>query len=98
MKIVHMVCWGLFLTGCCGGGGSEHVVDRTARDHEIQRDVRVRLSREPKLSRIWPECREGIVMLTGRADSRPDAGEAVRLAKEVDGVRGVVDRVEVAGP
>ena len=66
-------------------------------DQEIRRDVERELSWEPSIDdrRIGVAVLDGIVTLSGEVSSYAEKWKAERVAERVEGVRGVVNEVEV---
>lgn len=97
----------LLLSGCTAmllggnGGGQQAGRERTAA--EIRSDsgttaaVRERLGADPTLSRyrLGVETREGHVTLTGTVDTYAARSRAAALARQVDGVASVNNRIRV---
>lgn len=83
----------------------ENVADRTDRatdtaavsDTAITTKVKAGLFKEPELKAldIKVETEKGVVMLSGFVDSKAEADRAVRLAKEVEGVKDVKSAIKV---
>lgn len=55
-------------------------------------------SDEAKARRVEVEVRDGVVQLSGFAETRAEADAAVRAARGVAGVRSVTDSIQVRAP
>jgi len=95
----------LLVTGCAsavlaggGKGGESEVHYPGAVDARITRDVNRRLVDDPELVATEVEVLtlDGIVTLGGAVPNRTAAERAERLARSVDGVREVRNRLRVA--
>ena len=69
------------------------VVDRLVTDELIKAQLAAELARQPGTSRISAASELGRVVLAGEADSEDDTMRAIRIARAVNGVRGVVDEI-----
>ena len=93
------------LSACAGPGyrdpGDSGHVEASIGDRNVASRVRVALSEDPATApydAIRVTCRDGVVSLEGEVD-RPDVRErVVRVARGVEGVRGVEDRISVRSP
>ena len=67
-------------------------------DAALTAAVKTKLLADPKVSglKIDVDSKEGVVTLTGTVKSQAEKDEAVRLARETDSVRNVVDQLAVA--
>lgn len=89
------------LTGCAGSsrGGPEQTgyEEKGFDDSILSAQVRAALDAEPRLraSFIEVDASQGIVRLSGFADSRQEAEQAVQTARRVLGVMAVRDRLVV---
>lgn len=74
-------------------------VRRAAADAAVTAAVKAKLVADPevKASRIDVDTVDGVVTLSGRVDTAAERAAAVRVAKGTDGVRRVVDALQV-GP
>lgn len=74
--------------------------DSATRDAAVTTAVKARLIANPDTSalRIDVDTDDGVVTLSGTVRSREEKDEAVRVAKETDGVTRVVDRLEIGSP
>jgi hyperosmotically inducible protein len=70
-----------------------------AHDARIEGQVKARLAadRNANLTRLGVRSRDGTVRLTGTVQTPDEKAEAARITREVRGVQGVVNDVEV-GP
>jgi osmotically-inducible protein OsmY len=80
--------------------GSERVAANTGAavsDTAITTKVKAGLFKEPELKAldIHVETEKGVVMLSGFVDSKASAERAVRLAKDVEGVKSVKSAIKV---
>jgi Flp pilus assembly secretin CpaC len=66
------------------------------QDEAITQNVRSQLSREVPLADIGVSTAQGKVQLTGTVDDSEQARRAVKGALAIDGVRGVVNDLDVA--
>jgi hypothetical protein len=80
--------------------GRPEVVEDGARDERIASEVRSRLERHEMVdaSRITVQVTNGEVMLIGAADNRFMRQRAEDLAREVAGVRDVVNKIGIQPP
>jgi osmotically-inducible protein OsmY len=78
------------LHGCAGRGDPSH-------DARIEGQVKARLAAQTSanLTRLGVVSREATVRLTGSVASGDEKAQAERIARDVPGVRGVVNDVEV---
>ena len=65
-------------------------------DQRLAEAVKARLAAEPGLTRVGITTRDGVVYLTGVADSTERAARAFQLANQVPGVRQVVNQMQIA--
>jgi osmotically-inducible protein OsmY len=89
----------LFVALCgCAGSSSQESTGETVADSAITAKVKAALAADPHVRApelINVRTLGGTVHLTGTADSRLEADTAVRIAREVDGVRRVQDDIVV---
>jgi hypothetical protein len=80
--------------------GRPRVVEDGARDERIASEVRSRLERHEMVdaSRITVHVTNGEVMLMGAADNRFIRQRAEDLAREVEGVSGVMNKIGIQPP
>jgi hyperosmotically inducible periplasmic protein len=73
-------------------------IGEQADDHLIASKVKAKLAADPEINpfNIDVDSVEGRVTLTGRVDDSETRHEAVKLARETAGVRGVTDRIRVS--
>lgn len=84
--------------GGCAGSTRQETPEEPVSDSVITAQVTSALAADARLrapSLIRVETSNGIVMLTGFADSRLEADEAVAVARSVRGVKGVRDDIIV---
>ncbi len=84
----------------CASSTSREVTEEHVADSAITAQIIAALSADMQLrapSLIKVETANGIVLLTGFADSRPGADEAVAIARSVRGVKDVRDDIAVRG-
>ncbi len=69
-------------------------------DSQLQKDVMKEIEWEPRVdhARVGVAVKEGIITLSGQVPSYGERYEAVKAAKRVYGVKGVVDQLEVKLP
>jgi osmotically-inducible protein OsmY len=85
------------LCGCAGSSSQESTGESVA-DSAISGKVKAALAADPHVRApelINVQTLRGVVHLTGTADSRLEKDQAVAIAREVDGVRGVKDDIIV---
>jgi len=72
-------------------------IGEQADDHLIASKVKAKFVGDPEINpfNIDVDSVEGVVTLTGRVDDGATRDEAVKLARETDGVRDVIDRIRV---
>ena len=72
-------------------------IGEQADDRLIASTVKAKLVGDPEINpfNIDVDAVEGVVTLTGRVDDKATRTEAVKLARETDGVKDVVDRIRV---
>jgi hypothetical protein len=80
--------------------GRPRVVEDGARDERIASEVRARLERHEMVdaSRITVQVTNGDVMLIGAADNRFIRQRAEELARDVEGVNGVTNKIGIQPP
>ena len=80
--------------------GRPQVVEDGTRDERIASEVRARLEAHEMVdaSRITVQVTNGEVMLLGAADNRFIRQRAEELAREVDGVTGIVNKIGIQPP
>jgi hyperosmotically inducible periplasmic protein len=88
------------VAGCASDDPNRRGVDQTgeiASDSWITTKVKSELAVEEDVSatRIHVETYEGVVTLSGTAESQTEADRAVALASQVKGVKSVVNNLEV---
>jgi osmotically-inducible protein OsmY len=84
------------------GGKTEGAGAKTAEpvdDDAIKDKIKAKLLVDTKTSalKIDVESKNGVVTLSGKVGSSSERAEAVKVAKGVDGVKKVVDKLEVKG-
>ena len=71
-------------------------------DGAIVQDVREAFGRSPELmgatARVLVQAKDGVVTLTGTADTEDDKALAETFARNVQGVKGVENQIKVTGP
>lgn len=66
-----------------------------AKDADITRDLSLAFQERPELKGVTSTVKNGVVQLTGTVASRWDEVNAVRLVRQVPGVRGIEDRLKL---
>lgn len=108
-RLTTLLAAALILAGCSslmmsGGGssygaedGTERSATEKARDANISAAVRSRYSGDPTVSAyaIGIQTVNGDVTLTGTVGSYAARNQAYRLARQVDGVNAVINRLSV---
>jgi hyperosmotically inducible protein len=79
-------------------GTPERPPEVVVTDAALTVAVKTKLLGDPKVSglKIDVDSKEGVVTLTGTVKSQAEKDEALRLARETDSVRNVVDKLAIA--
>lgn len=97
LTVVMMMLALVSLLAACGS--INKVTPKALDDAAIEAEVRGRFaeSADLKAFQISVEVRDGVVTLNGDVDSSSQRDAAVRAAREVSGVRSVVNNLRVRG-
>ena len=90
-----IACFVLTLSGCASL--SNQIQPATREDTVIATKIKTTFIDTPELAAaaIHVESDQGIVTLTGFVESKPQRQQAETLAKTIQGVRRVINRIEV---
>jgi hyperosmotically inducible protein len=85
------------LPGCTPPAPKEEPTPGNVADASTIAQVKTALAREPllKTAEINVEAREGVVQLTGVVDSRTQMDRAVEVARGVNGVKSVLNDMQL---
>lgn len=67
-----------------------------AKDADVTRDLGLAFKVRPELNKVSTSVKSGVVRLTGNVDSGWDEVTAVRVARQVVGVRGVENQIKIS--
>ncbi len=101
-KVIQLVLGMLMvsglLIGCQWTNGQTE--DRLINDAVLTTAIKSRMAEHQRssLNRVKVETTDGKVQLSGVVDSQEAKSEAARVAKQVKGVKGVDNEIEVQGP
>jgi osmotically-inducible protein OsmY len=88
-KICASLLLAFLLAGVC------LAADKAVSDGAIEDQVRIKLAADPdvKGGAMVVECKNGVVTISGQADTAHDKDKATKLAKKVKGVKQVINNL-----
>ena len=98
-RLLALVLFVIVVGGAIAVSAQQRSVGQVIDDTTLSTEIKAKLTADTlsNLTKIGVSTRNGVVTLTGDVDSLERKARAVQIAGAVNGVRGIVDNIQVGG-